>query len=201
MVSTTQYDNSDPHKQSFNAFMNEFVTESDRAAVVLGAAKIDSLLCGLLDKRLLPHPASEDDLLEGDAPLATFSARIRVCYRLGLIDEQFTKLLHIFRRLRNAFAHEVSQSTLATGSVRDRVLALAEPFNNSDFYQDLLEKISQISKRRADDPGVILRAVLTIFYIELQKIHETIEGLKRPEWPGVIESIADRKRPQEDNAR
>ena len=93
----------DPHAEDFAVFMEEFLVDSDRASVVLGAAKIDALLCSLLDHYLIPNPGTEDDLLEGDLPLGTFSARIKMCHRLGLIDAHFAKLLHVFRRLRNAF--------------------------------------------------------------------------------------------------
>ena len=34
----------DPYKQAFLDFINDFMTESDRACVVLGSAKIETLL-------------------------------------------------------------------------------------------------------------------------------------------------------------
>src|ERR1041384_5909756 len=94
-----------PQAMAFGHFMRDFLKESDRAAVILGAAKIDALLCAMIESALRPVTSGEDDLLEGDAPLSTFSARIRVAYRLGLIDADFAKLLHVLRKLRNSFAH------------------------------------------------------------------------------------------------
>jgi len=53
----------------FVKFMSEFMAESDRAAVILGAAKLDLLLYQLLSKFLVASPSSKDELLDGDSPL------------------------------------------------------------------------------------------------------------------------------------
>lgn len=114
--------------KAFTSFVEEFKAESDRAAVILGAAKLDYLLYQVLSKYLLPSVGSRDELLEGDAALATFSSRINICYRLGLIDGEFARALHLIRKIRNSFAHEVSGCKLDTGPHRDRVRELAAPF-------------------------------------------------------------------------
>ena len=48
------------------------------------------------------------ELLEGDRPLGTFSARIKMCYRLGLIDETLYLALEQLRSLRNPSAHSIA---------------------------------------------------------------------------------------------
>src|SRR5712671_3608266 len=71
---------------AFSAFIEEFARETDRAAVVLGAARLDAQLYQLISKMLTPCSGSNDELLDGDSPLATLSAKINIAYRLGLID-------------------------------------------------------------------------------------------------------------------
>jgi DNA-binding MltR family transcriptional regulator len=56
----------------------------------------------------LSKSRAPDELLEGDTPLATFSARTKICRRLGLIDETLYIALDKLRRLRNLSAHSVS---------------------------------------------------------------------------------------------
>ena len=56
----------------FTAFVKEFYKEKDRAAVILGVAKIDAQLYQVLQKFLCPCPSSKDELLDGDGPLSTF---------------------------------------------------------------------------------------------------------------------------------
>lgn len=114
-----------PH---FDEFLREFEHESDRAAVILGAAKLDYLLYQILYKFLLPNVGSNDELLAGDSPLSTFSAKTHMAYRLGIIDSEFARALHLTRRIRNAFAHETSGCKLETGPHRDRVRELIAPF-------------------------------------------------------------------------
>jgi hypothetical protein len=115
-------------RAAYEAFMNDFARESDRAAVVLGAAKLDQQLYQLLQKVLLSNPNATDELLDGDAPLSTFSARINLCYRLGLIDRALARALNLIRRIRNSFAHEISGSYLDSGAHGDRVKELVAPF-------------------------------------------------------------------------
>jgi hypothetical protein len=185
----------DTRTQAFKTFMNEFVRESDRAAVILGAAKMEALLGAILDRYLMPHAGSRDELLEGDSPLCTFSARINICHRLGIIDTHFAKLLHTFRRLRNSFAHEIDNSDLTVGAARDRVISMAEPFAKSGFYQGLLEKIASHSKRLVDEPGVVFRAVLSIFYLELESIRGEINPIESRGWDGIVETASKLENP------
>ncbi len=111
----------------FQHFMEQFQEETDRAAVILGAAKLDSLLYDLLVRVLRPSTSGADDLLDGEAPLSTFSAKIRICYRLNVVDDEFARALHLVRRIRNDFAHETSAKSLNEGGHRDRVKALVAP--------------------------------------------------------------------------
>lgn len=162
----------------FIEFLSEFVKESDRAAVILGAAKIDSLLGKILEKYLLPCPGSSDDLLEGDSPLSTFSARIRVCHRLGLIDDSLAKMLQTFRKLRNGFAHDVTHSTLSMGSARDRVNSIAEPLISMPMFITILDKLSKSMSKPKTDVSVMFRAALVFLYFALSAALEQIKPAK-----------------------
>jgi len=187
-MSKKQLKKPDLHQASFGSFMKEFVGESDRAAVILGAAMVERLLGQILEKHLLPSTGTTDELLEGDTPLATFSAKIKACHRLGILDDRFISLLNTFRRLRNNFAHETGANTLSGGAARDRVAALAEPFINSRMYQSLAGKIAEVTKHEVSDSGVTFRAVLAIFHLELGHVLEAIEPLQPSYTRGIVES-------------
>ena len=125
---------SDASVAGISRFVGEFKEESDRAAVILGAAKIDSILAQILDRYMLPSLSSNDELLDGDSPLATYSARINACYRLGLIDPHFAKALHLTRKIRNSFAHEVSGVSLESGAHADRINSLLLPLRSLPYF-------------------------------------------------------------------
>ena len=55
----------------FLAFLNDFLKESDRAAVVVGAAKLGILLRQLLQRFLLPATGSSDELIDTERSLGT----------------------------------------------------------------------------------------------------------------------------------
>jgi DNA-binding MltR family transcriptional regulator len=103
----------------------EFKAESDRASVILAAALLDSALETLLRAALVPTSASEDPLFEGsNAPLGTFSARIEMAYRIGLTDANFSRNLHLVRKIRNDFAHNVAGCAFSDSSVMSRLTEL-----------------------------------------------------------------------------
>ena len=124
-------------------FVREFTKESDRACVILCAAKVDYLCAQILQKFFLPNPSGQDELLDTERALGTFSARIHALHRLALIDAEFARALHLFRRLRNTFAHEVSGSTFDEGSHRDRISELVRPLTEYRDYESFRAAYAQ----------------------------------------------------------
>ena len=101
--------------KAFNEFAKEFREESDRAAVILGAEKLDLYLYQILIKVLFPNASSQDDLFNGDGPLSAFSAKIHLCYRLRLHFEQIVEKAGLkgkahFHLLRHAVASALARA-------------------------------------------------------------------------------------------
>jgi hypothetical protein len=115
-----------PAKTALEVFHEQFEGESDRACVILGAAALDEELRTLLRAFFVPSPTESDSLLDGaNAPLGSFSSRIDAAHRLGLISARFARDLHVIRRIRNAFAHDISNCRFDNQAVGDRVAELA----------------------------------------------------------------------------
>jgi hypothetical protein len=97
---------------TFDEFADELLAETQpRALMILASAKIDIQLRSLIEVFLLPKNRKvnePDELLDGENPLATFSARIKICHRAGLIDNRLSDALDKLRGLRNQAAHWVS---------------------------------------------------------------------------------------------
>jgi hypothetical protein len=154
-------------------FFAELDRESDRAAVILGVARLDLLLCELLRRFLLPAVGDKDELLEGDSPLSTFSSRISIAHRLGLIDGELTRALHLVRKIRNGFAHELADSSLSKGSHYDRVRELTAPFVE---YEDF-EKAKGFWFKKSRGAGREFRAVLAVLALRLEGGFEQAERI------------------------
>jgi DNA-binding MltR family transcriptional regulator len=123
--------------EDFDQLINQFTEESDRAAVILGTAKLDYLLGQLLNKYMVASYTSDDPLLKNDGPISTFSSRTHLAYRLGLIDSEFAKALHLVRKTRNEFAHDVKDSQLNNPPHRDRIKDLALLFQNTPLFDEV----------------------------------------------------------------
>lgn len=93
--------------EELKKFSEVVYPESARAAVIVGASQMDVELEKLIQKALRPSDEKDDELFENDRGLGTFSAKINMAYRLGLIDKDFKRALHVFRKIRNGFSHQV----------------------------------------------------------------------------------------------
>lgn len=111
----------------FDILHSEFDKESDRAAVILAGSIVDELLKSLLSAHLVAVTSSKDDLFDGpNAPLSDFNARIEMAYRLGLISVKFTRDLHLIRKIRNEFAHNIHGCSFDDARVSSRIVELSK---------------------------------------------------------------------------
>lgn len=106
---------------------NELHGESERGCVVLAFAWMDDQLTRNLRKYLLPstqHTEKADELLGVGRPIGDAATKIDLCLRLGLLHPNTHRSLHMFRRLRNDFAHFSSRLSFSDQSIHDRVAAI-----------------------------------------------------------------------------
>ena len=122
----------------FIRFYNLISVESDRGAVLVSAALLDEGLQNLIQAKLISSTKEKDPLFHGAiAPLGTFSSRIEMALRLGLIDESLNSILNTFRRLRNDFAHSYEPVKLEDQTPKNRITAI---LNEYDDIRDKLDK-------------------------------------------------------------
>lgn len=114
-------------EELFDDFTEDFLSEkTSRIIIIVGSSKIDELLANILRNSLLPKLAKnndQDELLEGDSPISTLSSRIKMTYRLGIIDVSFYNVLDKIRKIRNIGAHQLSFN-INTSPLKEHVLDL-----------------------------------------------------------------------------
>lgn len=110
-------------EEKTDLFIREFEKETDRAAGIVGASILDSTLESILKSRLVKSPKSKNDLLfDGpNAPLSSFASKIDTAYRLGIISKEMSEALHLVRKIRNTFAHDLVNSDFENSQVRSLV--------------------------------------------------------------------------------
>lgn len=89
-------------------FESSIKEESLRAKVIISGCYLDKALYDLLIIVLAPSENKKDILFDGpQAPLGTFSSKIEMAHRMQLIDNQIKKSIHLIRKIRNEFAHNL----------------------------------------------------------------------------------------------
>jgi hypothetical protein len=171
--------------KKMQAVSNELLRESDRGCVILAFAWMDECLTNNLQRFLLPstHLSLKSDELFGVGhSLNDAATKIDLSLRLGLLQLNTHKSLHIFRKLRNDFAHQSSLLTFETPSVKDRVLAI---FDNEELVlngmwvsmiEDLeLRRITELDRGKSG--AHILRDVLGTKHLFAITAGELVAGL------------------------
>jgi hypothetical protein len=124
-----------PDAFSKDDFALWLIEESEGAAVILGGSLVDEELLLLLLRALRPNAGKEDNLFGPERPLGSFSSRIKLAGRLGLIDEAFVNGLNTLRDLRNQVAHGIKLSVFSSGGLSDRVASLVEWVSQNPAYE------------------------------------------------------------------
>jgi len=112
-------------KADFKAFHEALSRESDRGCALFAAAYLDDALAKFLRTCMRADKRLDEDLFKGQAPLGSFSARIKLAYYLGAIDSRQRKDYDCIRDVRNHFAHHPEVATFTDQSIRDRCANLS----------------------------------------------------------------------------
>ncbi len=150
-----------------NRLTNTLRDHDERGLILSLAAFAEEALGRLIEAFMLPVQASKDLLTGFNAPLGTFSSRIKASYALGLINEEQFKDLEYLRKIRNEFAHSWEHVSLT----QDKLAALA---NNMSFsYLD-----DAFPETSADKVRTSITALLTDISSMAQQIHSNRARVK-----------------------
>jgi DNA-binding MltR family transcriptional regulator len=167
------------YEAKLQQLMEDLKGESDRAAVIIAGAHLDTQVEDILRTALVPCASSEDTIFDGpNAPLHSFSNKIDFCYRLGLISNFMAKSLHLIRKIRNQFAHDIKSCNFADQSVKSRVNELYK-LHRFDKKHTELQKIFDSSTK-----SHFLLSTTLILGV-LNEVHSMLNSNepKEAEWP------------------
>jgi hypothetical protein len=169
-------------RELFDSFAEVLLAErSVRPLVIVGTAKVADLLLEILRAFLLPQIKREqeqDEMLEGDSPLATFSARIKMCRRLGLLDETLYLALERLRLLRNLSAHSLSFDTAASPAREHLSIFRANITSRGSYQLTKKRYFDSRSLHTTEECQCMLLTLCVLLEAVLQKITPTA-GNKR----------------------
>lgn len=113
----------------------------DRGLILSLAAFAEEALGRLIEAFMLPVQASKDLLAGFNAPLGTFSSRIKASYALGLINEEQFKDLEYLRKIRNEFAHAWEHVSLSQEKLASMARNMSFSYLDDDFPETSADKV------------------------------------------------------------
>lgn len=158
--------------EEFNNFFNDFMEESDRAAIILGAAQIDELLRKVIEKKLV---GSTEKLFDFNGPMGTFSSKIDMAYALGTINLDFSKKIHLVRKIRNDCAHNIAKVNFKENSVSQKINELSASYNKTEFWKNSFERAKNRFKK--DDQSMALRLSISLIVANLIMIEKDVSKI------------------------
>ncbi len=132
----------------FPLLLKDLEIESDRGVVLVIAAMVENELNEHIGLRLQPKAENQDELLQNSAsnPISTFSAKINLAYRIGLLTKSERLIYHQLRKIRNRCAHDIDSQDFNQDHFKDRMKNIIE---QSHVIWDLLSKIRISSNDKA----------------------------------------------------
>lgn len=150
-----------PEFAEYHAMINEIIEQTDRAAAIVAFAYLDEILTEVVQSHFYNYKHRGEDirktLFKGAGPLATFSARRRLAYLLGLFGPKTFADLERIAQIRNEFAHTRLVRTFKSQRIRNLCEALTTPiFGDFEPDDEIIKLNPKLSKARS-------RYVNTIF--------------------------------------
>jgi hypothetical protein len=106
--------------------INEIEAAGDRAAVILAVSLIEDRLEKAIRTFFHDHKEISPAIFEGLGPLASFSAKTRGGFLIGIYGEQTQQTLIRLGKIRNRFAHELEVNSFTHPKISG-VVELLDP--------------------------------------------------------------------------
>jgi hypothetical protein len=158
--------------EEFVTFMTDVLAYDQRSAVIVIVAKLDALLYQVVKKMTFPSIRQDDELLDGDAPLSSLSAKITFIHRLGRMDTDLARALHLIRKIRNDFANKPDICGLDLSPHADRIRELVSYYKEfTPEYAGYRDRFGRVLKIQA---APVVHDFFTVCGIILQTIMEAV---------------------------
>jgi DNA-binding MltR family transcriptional regulator len=107
------------------AFRKLLTDETDRGCALYASAFLDKALSELISTFLVDDKKKQSELFEGNAPLSSFSARIKMAFYLGKISKIEKRDFDLIRKIRNEFAHNAEEINFDKENIRNQCRELS----------------------------------------------------------------------------
>jgi DNA-binding MltR family transcriptional regulator len=164
-MSESSFEKRDPKLWKDNAKVSAtLLKESDRGCIIFVSGIIEDALDALLRASFRGDTAVIkkiiDPLFNAYGPIATFSAKINLCFAFGLIDEILRRKLELLRKIRNDCAHEAGHIDFAHSKIKPRLDVFLAKKSKHD--REALETMLDVGNQRLSKAQLTDRLVFIL---------------------------------------
>jgi DNA-binding MltR family transcriptional regulator len=173
----------------YRRIFDEAIKQNDRTAAIVLYAALDDLIVHHMKWHLRTGKKTEK-LFDGNGPLANSANRLDLVYALMWIDTGIYQASHVFRRIRNDFAHNVVIASFDQAEVFDRIQSI-EPKTSEDAISQ--EFFSKFSASRMEDPRkyFLCNFIAVLSYLNTQIICSPIAQRHSVAAGDLIQKVSD----------
>lgn len=113
-----------------------FIGNSDKSPILVGVTSIENELEKYIAEFLIESPTGKEDLFE-TGPLSTFSTKISIARRLGLINNELQSALDTMRKIRNHVNKSKSPEVFESDLIMSLVTALINKYSEKKDYKEI----------------------------------------------------------------
>ncbi|OHB97800.1 MAG: hypothetical protein A2W74_07800 [Planctomycetes bacterium RIFCSPLOWO2_12_38_17] len=122
-------------------FRTVLTGESDRGCALMATAYLEASLDKVISTFLVEDERVQKDVFSNKGFLETFSSKIDFAYLLGLITKSMHRDLHLLRKIRNEFAHNLTNLSFDSPAIRDRCSEFS--YQNLDRTESSRDKFTR----------------------------------------------------------
>lgn len=124
------------HLLEVEEFKKSISQETDRGCALMVASLLDKKIEDLLKANFVDDSKSTKAILNVSGAISSFSSKIDISYLMGLIGTKVKRDLHLIRKIRNIFGHELKPVFFNDSEITNRCFEL---FHGSIISQDARE--------------------------------------------------------------
>ena len=117
--------------------------ESEHSPVLIGVTRLENELEKYITSFLIESPTGIDDLFE-TGPLSTFSAKISVARRLGLINNELQAAIDNMRKIRNMVNKSAGKHIFESEQVTLMINSMYKNYYKNRNFKDIGNKLAEL---------------------------------------------------------
>ena len=140
--------------------------DNDQSAVLVGITRLEYELEKYLTSFLIESPTGVEDLF-GTGPLSTFSSKISLARRLGLINNELQNTIDSMRKIRNMVSKQGDNKVFESEKLIRIIKNMQSSYSGNRNYMEIKSKVARSEKFQSISKTNELKAdfILVLYYL------------------------------------